>query len=98
MPDRPNCVSVSVVALMNVATSAQSMEAEAPNSAARRAGDPPTASSASSAAVPAAAAVADAQAPLVGRVLPPLGSAMAKKTASETQVTPAAHQVTGRMD
>ena len=98
MPDTPNCVRVSVVALMKVATSAQSMEAEAPNSAARLAGEPLRPSSASIAAVPATAAVADTQAPLVGSPLPPLGSAMAMNSVSERQVRVAAHQVTGRID
>ena len=48
--------------------------------------------------MPATAAVADTQAPLVGSALPPLGSAMAMKRASEALVTAAAHQVTGRID
>ena len=43
------------------------------------------------------AALADAQAPLVGSALPPLGSAIAMKRPSETQVTAAAHQVNGRI-
>ena len=98
MPSGPNWVSVSVVALMNVATSAQRTEAEAPSSAARLPGEPLRASRASSAAVAAVAVLADAQAPLVGRALPPVGSAIVRKTVSEMQVRPAAHQVTFRMD
>ena len=98
MPGRPNWVSVSVVALINVATSAQRTEAEAPRRAARLAGEPPRARRASSPAVAAVAELADTQAPLVGRALPPLGSAIARKTVSEIQVMPAAHQVTLRMD
>jgi hypothetical protein len=94
----PNWVSVSVVALMNVATKAHSMEAEAPSNAARLPAGPLCPSSASSVAVPATAAVADAHAPLVGSPLPPLGSAMAMNNVSETQVRAAAHQVTGRID
>ena len=85
---------VSVVALINVATRAQSVEAEAPGNAARLAGEPPIPSTASTVAIPAVAALADAQAPLVGSALPPLGSATAMKSASEPQVTAAAHQST----
>src|ERR1700683_5164485 len=97
MPATPNCVSVSVVPLMNVATRAQSMDAEAPSNAARLAGDPPIPNTPSSVAIPAVATVADAQAPLVGSALPPLGSAIAMKRPSETQVAAAAHQVNGRI-
>src|SRR5580658_3938277 len=82
---------------MNVATSAQSMEADAPSDAARLAGEPRRPKTARRAARPATVAVADTQARLVGRAWPPLGSAMARKSASEMQVRAAAHQVMERI-
>ncbi len=98
MPDTPYWVRVSVVALMKVATRAQSMDADAPSRAARLPGEPRSPSSARTVASPAVTAVAETQARLVGRVLPPLGSAMAMKRASAAQVSAAAHQVTARID
>ena len=83
---------------MKVATSAQSIDVEAPNNAARLPGEPFRPSNDSRAAIPTTAVMADPHALLVGEALPPLGSAMARNKVSETHVSAAAHQVMGRID
>src|SRR5690348_12894140 len=98
IPATPNWLSVSVVALMNVATSAH-MTAEAePYRAARMLGDPQRARTARTAAAAQQASAAANQCPLVGVGSPPPGCPAPMKTARPTQVTVAAAQVTGRMD
>src|SRR5580704_1755555 len=98
MPPTPNCVSESVMALMNVATKAHRMAVAAPSNAARRPGEPRSESTQRIPAPPAVANVAPSHALLVGMAFPPLGSDTATKTASETQVRAAAHHVTEWID
>src|SRR6516162_8107725 len=98
IPPTPNWVSVSVVALMNVATNAH-MTAEAePYSAARRLGDPHRAAIASAAAQAQQASPAANQCLLVAVGWPPPGCPAMTNTVRPTQVTAAAAQVTGRID
>ena len=61
IPATPNWVSVSVVVLMNVATSAHMMAAAEANSAARQAGEPRCAKAARTAAAAAQATAAAIQ-------------------------------------
>src|SRR6516165_9871367 len=97
IPATPNWVSVSVVALMNVATSAH-MTAEAePYRAARRPGDPHRARMVRTAAVAQQASPAANQCLLVGVGWPPPGCPAAMNTVRPMQVSAAAAQVIGRI-
>src|SRR5580693_271983 len=98
IPATPNWVSVSVVALMNVATSAHMTAEEEPYRAARRLGDPQRARTARTAAAAQQASPALSQWLLVGVDWPPPGCPAARKTVRPTQVSVAAAQVIGRMD
>src|SRR5271155_2610467 len=98
IPPTPNWVSVSVVALMNVATSAH-MTAEAePYNAARRLGDPCRARTARMPAQAQQARTAVNQCLLAGVSWPPPGCPATTNTVRPAQVTAAATQVTGRID
>ena len=88
---------VSVIALMNVATSAHRIAVAAPSAAARRTGEPLRPTRARMAAAPPAAMVAPIQAELVGAAFPPVGSDTATKSARDPHVMAAAHQVTVRI-
>ena len=80
IPASPNWVSVSVIALMKVATSAHRMAVAAPSAAARRTGEPRIPIRARIAAAPPMATVAPIQAELVGWAFPPVGSDTAMKS------------------
>src|ERR1700734_822213 len=98
IPATPNWVSVSVAALMNVASSAQMMAAAAAYRAARRPGDPRCATAARTAAPAPQVTAATIQCWLVGGGGPPSGSPATMNTARPAQVKAAPAQVIQRMD
>src|ERR1700722_4568167 len=92
----PDSVSVSLAALINVATSAQVIPAAMPYSAAFRRDEPLRAASVSASARPPSAATAAIHVCSPGVDTPPRGSSMATNAASPTQVPAAAIHAAGR--
>ena len=85
------------MALIKVASRAQTTAAAVARKAARRAGEPRVPSRASTAAPPTQAAMEEVHAPDVGVANPPRGSATAMNTETATQVNPAEAQAAALM-
>ena len=97
-PLAPDVEATSVVAFINVATSAQLIAVAEPKNAALREGVPLRATRASSTTIPPKTAVAETQAAVVTWLLPPWGSAAARKTVNPITVMAPADQVIPRID
>jgi hypothetical protein len=86
------------MALMNVASRAQTTDDEVASNAARRLGDPRVPSSASSAAIPAQVRIEASQSPPFGVACPPCGAAATMNTEMDAPVTRAEPQARQLMD